>query len=87
MVDFHLGDRVMWVTQKETGIVIDLLDYEGEDQGLIGVLLDSTKQAHHVSAKECTPYERPPSSWMDDLTMQEKYYIEVEGRYPPNDYY
>jgi len=87
MVDFHLGDRVMWVARKETGIVIDLLDYEGEDQGLIGVLLDSTKQVHHVSAKDCVPYEQPPPSWKDGLDPQDVYYIETEGRYPPNDYY
>jgi hypothetical protein len=87
MLDFRLGDRVMWVTRKEMGIVTDLLDYEGGDKGLIGVLLNSTKQIHHISAKECTLHEKLPTSWKDGLDPQDIYYIEVEGRFPPNDYY
>lgn len=56
-MDFHLGERVLWVVQKETAIIINLLDYEGNDRGLIGILLDSTRHVFSVKADTCISYQ------------------------------
>jgi hypothetical protein len=65
MVDFHLGDRVMWITERQPGIIIDLLDYEGENIGMIGVLLN-TKEFRSLKARDCEIYNPPvPTSDLD----------------------
>lgn len=53
MRSFHLGDRVLWLPKKESGIVIDLLDYLEEDRGYIGLLKDGIRQMEQVKANEC----------------------------------
>lgn len=82
MIDFHLGDRVMWITEREPGIVIDLLDYEGENMGMIGVLLSSTKEFRSLKARDCELYN--PSDPVDELDQ----WIE-DGNigFPPSDCY
>lgn len=82
MVDFHLGDKVMWITERELGIIIDLLDYEGEDVGMIGVLLDASKEFRHLKARDCELHI--PADPIDEIDD----WIKRGGAgFPPSDCY
>jgi hypothetical protein len=73
MDDFHLGDRIFWIPSCRIGIIIDLLDYEGERLGIIGVMLDTPKEFKSLDAIECNRFEPstyesaddPHISWLD----------------------
>jgi hypothetical protein len=66
-MDFHLGDRVHWISEKRSGIIIDLLDYEGESAGTIGVLMDDAREVKSIRACECRTYTPTPTKWEDEL--------------------
>lgn len=82
MSDFHLGDRVMWITERETGIIIDLLDYEEKKIGLIGVILDSTKEFRQLKARDCKLYSFP-----DPLKELNEWLEQGNNSFPPGDCY
>lgn len=75
-MDFRLGDKVCWMPKKAAAIVMDLLEYDGEDRGHIGILIEKTKESHTVLARECKPYA------IDDL------FRDHDGPgFPPSDCY
>lgn len=82
MVDFHLGDRVMWITERQSGIIIDLLDYEGENIGMIGVLFDDTKEFQSLKARDCELYSPPDP--VDDI---DRWIANGGVGFPPSDCY
>lgn len=67
MEDFHLGDRVTWLPEKRIGIIIDLLDYEGGDSGMIGVFMDNGREIRSINANECLVFKAIPTRWEDEL--------------------
>lgn len=82
MVDFHLGDRVMWITEREPGIIIDLLDYEGERVGMIGVFLVDKKEFKSLKARDCELHTPPDP--VDEIDQ----WIKNGGvGFPPSDCY
>ena len=81
-MDFHLGDRIFWLPHKKAGIIIDLLEYDCERKGKVGILLDETKVRHTVEASKCVLYDPPQrlDPEIDEL-------IDHYGGFPPSDVY
>ena len=82
MVDFYLGDCITWITEKETGIIIDLLDYEGEEAGIVGIILDETKKFELIKACDCELYSPP-----DPLEELDEWLAAGNVGFPRSDYY
>lgn len=90
MDDFHLGDRVEWLTQRRltidggetyrAGIIIDLLDYEGSRRGVVGVLFDNPREMQSIPAIECRLATRP--NWEDEYDWDPD-----RLGFPPSDVY
>ncbi len=55
-MDFRLGDRVYWISERAVAIIIDLLEYDGEARGHIGLLIEKTKESRTVLARACRPH-------------------------------
>lgn len=85
MEDFRLGDRIMWLPQKETAIIIDLLEYDGERRGMIGILLDTSKEMHAAAAKECVLYQPEPEP--DPLEVIDAWLANGGQGFPQSDCY